>query len=87
MRELGVALRPSTMSFSVRCERCDLEFSGHGLGGLFAQRRNLVRPSFARLLLDLGRFFRNARAAARRSGCRPISRSASTSSAVATGAR
>ena len=31
MRELGVALRPSTMSFSVRCERCDLEFSGHGL--------------------------------------------------------
>ena len=62
MRELGVALRPSTMSFSVRCERCDLEFSGHGLRGLFAQRRNLVRPSFARLLVDLGRFFRNARA-------------------------
>ena len=70
MRELGVGLRPSTMSFSVRCERCDLEFSGHGLGGLFAQRRNLVRPSFARLLLDLGRFFRNARAPARRSGGR-----------------
>ena len=44
VRDLGVALRPSTMSFSVRCERCDLEFSGHGLGGLFAQRRNLVRP-------------------------------------------
>ncbi len=62
MRELGVALRPSTMSFSVRCERCDLEFSGHGLRGLFAQRRNLVRPSFARLLVDLGRFFRAARA-------------------------
>jgi len=62
LQELGVALRPSTMSFSVRCERCDLEFSGHGLGGLFAQRRNLVRPSFARLLVDLGRFFRNARA-------------------------
>jgi predicted NAD/FAD-binding protein len=61
VRDLGVALRPSTMSFSVRCARCDLEFSGHGLGGLFAQRRNLVRPSFARLLLDLGRFFRNAR--------------------------
>ena len=50
------------MSFSVRCERCELEFSGHGLRGLFAQRRNLVRPSFARLLVDLGRFFRNARA-------------------------
>jgi uncharacterized protein len=62
MRELGVALRPSTMSFSVRCEPCRLEFSGHGLRGLFAQRRNLVRPSFARLLLDLGSFFRNARA-------------------------
>ena len=62
MRELDVRLRPSTMSFSVRCERCDLEFSGHGLRGLFAQRRNLVRPSFARMLVDLGRFFRNARA-------------------------
>jgi predicted NAD/FAD-binding protein len=62
MHELGIALRPSTMSFSVRCERCDLEFSGHGLRGLFAQRRNLLRPSFARMLLDLGRFFRNARA-------------------------
>jgi predicted NAD/FAD-binding protein len=62
VRDLGIALRPTTMSFSVRCERCDLEFSGHGLGGLFAQRRNLVRPSFARLLLDLGRFFRHARA-------------------------
>jgi predicted NAD/FAD-binding protein len=61
VRDLGVSLRPSTMSFSVRCDRCDLEFSGHGPGGLFAQRRNLVRPSFARLLLDLGRFFRNAR--------------------------
>jgi predicted NAD/FAD-binding protein len=61
VRDLGIALRPTTMSFSVRCERCDLEFSGHGLGGLFAQRRNLVRPSFARLLVDLGRFFRSAR--------------------------
>jgi predicted NAD/FAD-binding protein len=61
VRDLGIALRPTAMSFSVRCERCELEFSGHGLGGLFAQRRNLVRPSFARLLLDLGRFFRNAR--------------------------
>jgi predicted NAD/FAD-binding protein len=62
VRELGVTLRPSTMSFSVRCRRCRLEFSGHGVRGLFAQRRNLVRPSFARLLLDLRRFFRDARA-------------------------
>jgi predicted NAD/FAD-binding protein len=62
MRELRVRLRASTMSFSVRCEQCDLEFSGHGLRGLFAQRRNLVRPAFGHMLLDLGRFFRNARA-------------------------
>jgi uncharacterized protein len=61
MRELGVPLRASAMSFSVRCARCDLEFSGHGPRGLFAQRRNLVRPSFARLLIDLNRFFRDAR--------------------------
>ena len=42
MHELAIG------SFSVRCERCDLEFSGHGLGGLFAQRPQsraaVVRP-------------------------------------------
>lgn len=53
---LGVRSIASDMSFALRCERCDLEFSGTGLRGLFAQRRNLARPSFWRLLADVLRF-------------------------------
>ena len=34
------------MSFSLRCERTGLEYNGTSLNRLFAQRRNLLRPSF-----------------------------------------
>jgi predicted NAD/FAD-binding protein len=60
LRELGVPLRESEMSFSVRCGRCGLEYSGHGARGLFAQPRNALDPRFLRMLADLGRFFRRA---------------------------
>lgn len=36
--ELGVASRPTRMTFSVRCERTGLEYSGRSLNGLLAQR-------------------------------------------------
>ncbi|MFN9332424.1 MAG: hypothetical protein ACK6D1_07460, partial [Planctomycetota bacterium] len=42
---LGVPLRPSTMSFSLRCERTGIEYNGADLDRLFVQRRNLLRPS------------------------------------------
>jgi predicted NAD/FAD-binding protein len=58
--ELGVALRPSTMSFSVRCERTGLEYNGSTLRQLFVQKRNLLRPRFWRLLRDILRFHRDA---------------------------
>jgi predicted NAD/FAD-binding protein len=60
MARLGVALRPSTMSFSVRCERTGLEYNGGGFGQLFAQRRNLFRPRFWAMLRDILRFHRIA---------------------------
>jgi predicted NAD/FAD-binding protein len=60
MARLGVALRPSTMSFSVRCERTGLEWNGGGFRQLFAQRRNLLRPSFWGMLRDILRFHRAA---------------------------
>jgi len=59
--ELGVASKPSVMSFSVRCERYGLEYNGASLNALFAQRRNILRPSFYRMLLDILRFNREAK--------------------------
>ncbi len=52
----GVPTRASTMSFSVRCEVTGLEYNGHTLGTIFAQRRNLLRPSFWRMLREILRF-------------------------------
>ena len=57
---LGVAARDSDMSYSVRCGKSGLEYQGGSLNGLFAQRRNLVRPSFYRMLLDILRFNRRS---------------------------
>ena len=58
--ELGVESQASDMSFSVRSERDGLEYNGASLNALFAQRRNLLRPSFYRMLLDILRFNREA---------------------------
>lgn len=52
--------QPTRMSFSVSCERTGLEYEGSSLDHLFAQRRNLVRPSFLRMVRDLLRFYRDA---------------------------
>jgi len=71
--ELGVASKPTTMSFSVRDERSSLsprgrgegvrglEYNGDSLNTLFAQRRNLLRPSFYRMLADILHFNGQAR--------------------------
>ncbi|GAB4234501.1 MAG: FAD-dependent oxidoreductase [Acidobacteriota bacterium] len=58
---LGVATQPSSMSFSVRDDDSGLEYNGTSLNALFAQRRNLLRPVFWRMVLDILRFFREAR--------------------------
>ncbi|NCF63938.1 MAG: NAD(P)-binding protein, partial [Gammaproteobacteria bacterium] len=58
--ELGVDSQPSNMSFSVRSERNGLEYNGASLNSLFAQRSNLLRPSFYRMLSDILRFNREA---------------------------
>ncbi len=60
LEELSVASRPTTMSFSVSDERTGLEYNGHSLRTLFAQSRNLLRPSFYRMLLDILRFNRES---------------------------
>jgi predicted NAD/FAD-binding protein len=57
---LKIPSRDSDMSFSVRCDRTGLEYQGGTVFGLFAQRRNLFRPSFYRMLRDILRFNREA---------------------------
>lgn len=60
LRQLEVPWQDSNMSFSVRCDELDLEYRGSSLNTLFAQRRNLFRPVFHRLVRDIFRFFREA---------------------------
>ncbi len=61
LRELGVDWQPSNMSFSLQCERTGLEYNGTSLNALFAQRRNILRPSFLRMIADILRFNASAR--------------------------
>jgi predicted NAD/FAD-binding protein len=58
-RHLGVATQPTNMSFAVSLAD-GLEYSGNNLAGLFAQKRNLLRPRFWSMLNDLRRFYRDA---------------------------
>ncbi len=62
--ELGVETAPSDMSFSVRLplDGRSLEWAGSNLDTVFAQRANLLRPRFLRMLRDILRF--NAQATA-----------------------
>ncbi len=59
-RHVGVATRPSTMSFAVSLDGGRLEYNGTDIPGLFAQKRNLVRPRFLRMVRDILRFYRTA---------------------------
>lgn len=63
--QLGVESQPSTMSFSVTCERTGLEYAGSHLDGLFASRRNLLRPAHYGFLVQILRFHRAAKRALR----------------------
>ena len=60
LAHLGVPARPTTMSFSVRDDATGLEWNGNSLDTLFAQRRNLLRPAFWRMVRDILRFGREA---------------------------
>ena len=62
LAKLGVASQPTTMSFSVKGEPEDFEYNGNSLNGLFAQRANLARPAFYRMIRDLLRFNREVTA-------------------------
>lgn len=60
LQELDVATQASAMSFSVRNDAAGLEYNGTTINTLFAQRRNLLRPSFLAMVRDILRFNREA---------------------------
>lgn len=62
LNKLDVELRDSDMSFSFYDQKSGLQYSGSNLNGLFAQRRNIINPRFLKMLLDIKRFFSEARA-------------------------
>jgi predicted NAD/FAD-binding protein len=56
MNQIGVTWKDSSMSFSVRSEKSGLEYNGTSIDTLFAQRSNLLRPSFYRMIRDILKF-------------------------------
>jgi len=61
--ELDVATQDSEMSMSVSCAGCGLQYAGgRGPSGLFPAAGNAVNPRYLRLLTEVPRFHRQARA-------------------------
>ncbi|UXI04064.1 NAD(P)/FAD-dependent oxidoreductase [Photobacterium sp. TY1-4] len=61
LAELGIAGLPTEMSFSVQNDEHGLEYNGHNLASMFAQKRNLLNPMFYRFIADILRFNKLAR--------------------------
>ena len=62
MDALGVDYQPTEMSFSVTNEATGLVYNGNTLSSLFAQRSNLLKPRFWRLLMEIVRFNKRCKA-------------------------
>ena len=56
LARLGCSGQATEMSFSVKHDAINLEYNGHSINSLFAQRRNLIRPGFYRMVRDILRF-------------------------------
>ena len=54
--EIGVGKQATEMSFSVTNSQSGLEYNGHNLDTLFAQRRNIFNPKFWHLIKQIVRF-------------------------------
>jgi len=62
MDRLGVASDVSDMSFSVDSHSSGLQYNGTSLNTLFAQRRNLFKPAFLKMIREILRFNQESRA-------------------------
>ncbi len=54
--EIGIKKQATQMSFSVHNDKTGLEYNGHNLNTLFAQRRNILKPKFWLLIKEIVRF-------------------------------
>jgi predicted NAD/FAD-binding protein len=70
---LGIDTTPTTMSFGVSLDGGRLEYAGGDLAGLVAQKSNLFKPRFIRMVLDVMRFNREAPALLEESGREDLS--------------
>lgn len=59
-KELQVETAASDMSLAIKAPHKGLEWAGTSLDTVFAQRSNIVRPGFLRMLYDITRFHREA---------------------------
>lgn len=60
--ELGIPTRPTDMSMSIYSERTHWQYAGgKGVGGVLADPRTVVRPTFLRMLTEVRRFHSAAR--------------------------
>jgi len=68
LAHLDVATREGDMSFSASIGPGRIEYSGDSLNTIFAQRGNLIRPAFLRMLADMLRFNARCKTLLRTSG-------------------
>lgn len=54
--EIKAPVKKTDMSFSVQYLPENLEYSGSSMNHLFAQRRNIFKPSFLKMLMQINRF-------------------------------
>jgi len=63
LKALKVPVKPSDMAFSACIDDGAIEYGLHATSALFGQARNACRPSFWRMLADIPRFNKGAKAA------------------------
>jgi uncharacterized protein len=61
LKELNVKTQISSMGFSITSSNNKIEYAGNSLNSIFAQRKNLFKPSFYKMLFEINRFNKEAK--------------------------